>query len=313
MGLAIISQYVDKRVVGDDGVEKTLYKELPMNIERPQIDASKSYIYIIGAVIVGTVLALVLTRFRSIRVWKTWFFLSVLLCLTIALKPFIGRFVTWLLPVMSLKLVLGFRGTDLFVLLIAGILAAFKIFRPSVYMSNITEIFIYGGLSAIFVPIIDLKSAFILLVVISAYDMVAVWWSKHMVKLATFQRDSKVFAGLTIPYSKVSVTKPAATMKIRAVKKGKKKVPAPKREIVETRTERTAILGGGDIGFPMFFAGVVLNSAPFPHFFVVMLIPLCVAAALFLLLTFGKQDRFYPAMPFLTAGCIVGYLLTMLF
>src|SRR3989339_1797379 len=56
VGLAIINQYVDKKVFDEKtGQEKVLYKDLPLNIERPRIKESQSYIYISAAIILGTI------------------------------------------------------------------------------------------------------------------------------------------------------------------------------------------------------------------------------------------------------------------
>ena len=42
---------------------------------------------------------------------------------------------------------------------------------------------------------------------------------------------------------------------------------------------------------------------------IVLLMPICISIALAFLLIKGKQERFYPAMPFLTIGCIAGFIL----
>ena len=104
--------------------------------------------------------------------------------------------------------------------------------------------------------------------------MIAVWYTKHMIKLAKFQTSLKVFAGLLIPYDK----------------------------------KRAAILGGGDIGFPLLFTVVIYKSLG-PS---ALVIPLFVALSLFLLLVYGKKNRYYPAMPYLSAGCLAGYFVTHL-
>jgi len=43
-----------------------------------------------------------------------------------------------------------------------------------------------------------------------------------------------------------------------------------------------------------------------------MIIPVIVTVFLFVLLVKARSDRFYPAMPFLTAGCFIGYGLVWL-
>ena len=67
---------------------------------------------------------------------------------------------------------------------------------------------------------------------------------------------------------------------------------------------RTAVLGGGDIGFPLIFTGTVLFSVGLERALIVTMFS---TLSLFILLILSKKDRFYPAMPFLTTGCLVGF------
>lgn len=43
-----------------------------------------------------------------------------------------------------------------------------------------------------------------------------------------------------------------------------------------------------------------------------IIVALFVSLSLFVLLMLSKKNKFYPAMPFLTIGCAVGYLATLL-
>ncbi|MDD5086749.1 MAG: presenilin family intramembrane aspartyl protease [Candidatus Nanoarchaeia archaeon] len=271
MGMIITNEYIDHEKTAETGV--TTWEELPYDFERPPVEENKSFILIITAVLIGTGLLLLLVRFKKVMWWKVWFFLSVLICLTIALNPFIGQ---------------------QFAFLISFVLALIKVFRPNIFVHNITEIFVYGGLAAIFVPIMNMYSVFILLFLISVYDIYAVWKSKHMVKLAEFQTESKVFAGLSIPYN----------LPKKELKKDRK-IKVEKIEKI-----KTAILGGGDVAFPLLFAGVAMKTF---GFFVSLIIPLFATIALIFLFIKSKKDKFYPAMPFLTAGCLVGYGVIILF
>ncbi|MBU4284532.1 MAG: hypothetical protein KJ968_05480 [Nanoarchaeota archaeon] len=261
IGLAITNQYIDHEKTAETGV--TAWEELPYDFERPPVEESSSFIYILIAVLLGTGLLMLLIKFKKVNLWKFWFFISVVVCLTIALNPFMRQEIA---------------------LTISFVLALFKVVRPNIFVHNITEVFIYGGLAAIFVPIMNLYAVFMLLLLISAYDIYAVWKSKHMIKLAKFQTSSRVFAGLSIPYK---MPKKEAKKKAGRVEKIK-----------------TAILGGGDIAFPLIFAGVVMKNV---GFLTSLIIPVFVSAALLILLIKSKKDRFYPAMPFLTMGCLVGY------
>jgi len=156
----------------------------------------------------------------------------------------------------------------------AILLAIFKVFKSNVILHNFTELFIYSGLAIIFVPILNLFAIIGLLILISIYDFIAVRKTKHMVSMAKFQSKTKVFAGLLIPYGK-----------------------------------KEAILGGGDIGFPLLFAGVVLKIY---GILPAIIVAIFAALALFYLFMISKKDTFYPAMPFITAGCLLGYAVSLL-
>ena len=74
-----------------------------------------------------------------------------------------------------------------------------------------------------------------------------------------------------------------------------------------------AVLGGGDIGFTLIFAGVVMKGLMLKEtilagFLKTLIIPVFVSIALLILLIKGKENKFYPAMPVLSLGCFLGYL-----
>jgi presenilin-like A22 family membrane protease len=238
-----------------------LTESLPLNIERPQVQENTSFIMIFVFIIIATALALLLMRLELFKVWKFWFLLSVFFTLTISWSAFMWE---WL--------AIG----------LAIIFAYIKVFKPHPLVHNFTELFIYGALAAIFVPIMNLWTIIILLVLISVYDYIAVRKTKHMIKLAKSQSKAKVFAGLLIPYKK-----------------------------------NVAMLGGGDIGFPLLFAGVVMKVFGLglldPRTYIV---PLFAALGLLYLFIKGEKKKFYPAMPYVTAGCLIGlgivYLLMLI-
>ena len=73
------------------------------------------------------------------------------------------------------------------------------------------------------------------------------------------------------------------------------------------------------MAFPLIFSGTVMESLIIKgfglgaSFWIANIVTITTATALFLLLYFAKKDRFYPAMPFVTAGCVAGYLIVLLF
>ncbi len=267
IGLIIIANYItieekiETKEVMKDGklvTEEVIVKEqtwanLPYDIERPKVEEKSSYIATIVSLLIATFIALVLIKFEARILWRIWFFLSVWFTLAVAFNAFIMQNIA---------------------IIIALILAILKAFKNNVYIHNFTELFIYGGLAVIFVPILNIFSIIILLILISLYDAYAVWKSKHMIKMAKFQTKLKLFAGLFIPYGK----------------------------------NKTAILGGGDLGFPLLFTGVVFKTSGWEALFVIAM----AAIALWLLLIKSEKNKFYPAMPFIAAGCLVGYGITLL-
>jgi len=271
IGLLITNSYIDVNLSQETG--ETEFQELEISgvtIERPQVNETWSFLYIAIAILIGTVLVLLIIKFQKEFIWKVWYLLAIVLCLAISFGAFVDS-------TLALVLGLGF--------------GFYKVFKPNVWVHNFTELFIYGGLAVIFVPILNLTSIFILLILISLYDMYAVWQSKHMVKLAKFQTKAKMFAGLFIPYHLPTKVKTGKGAKKRSRKAKKVKV-------------QVAILGGGDIGFPLLFAGVILKTFGLAY---ALLIPPFTTLALLGLFLYSKKGKFYPAMPFISIGCVVGY------
>ncbi|MDP7181706.1 MAG: presenilin family intramembrane aspartyl protease [Candidatus Woesearchaeota archaeon] len=248
-------------------------KDLPtvagMEIERPDVPPQQGLWIVVGAIVVGTVLMLGIVWMGAGWLWKLWYFMSVLVLLNIALASVLE-------PTPSLVFAL--------------ILAFLKTYKKSSIVHNFTEILVYGGLAAIFVPL--LKEPWIMLVLlglISVYDVIAVRKTQHMVKMAKFQMEHKTFGGIMLQYGKEG--KPG-------------KIPKNTKPV-----GGTAILGGGDIGFPLLFLGTLLYTRGMTASFIAL--PFVVASLVYLLWQ-SKKDKFYPAMPFLTVGCLAGYAIVLL-
>lgn len=244
--LILILLFLLSQLIGLVVVNGYLVEDLPYNIERPEWSEKESGINIITMIIFITIIAFIIMKFNLLKLWKTWFFIAVLVTLSISFSVFIN---------------------SLLAFIAALIFAILKIFRNNVYIHNFTEVFIYGSIGAIFVPLLNIMAVSILLILISVYDYIAVYKIKHMVGLAKFQSKARLFAGLFIPYGKNS-----------------------------------AILGGGDMAFPLLFTGVVMKSFGIKALIITMMVTL----ALSLLLFKSEKKKFYPAMPFLSIGCFIG-------
>lgn len=258
---------------------------------RPETTGYQSFLYVALAVFIGTLLVLLIIKYGKANLWKMWFFLAVFLSITISIGVFVN---------VSLAFFLAF------------ILAVLKLTKRNILIHNLTEVLMYSGLAVLIVPLFDLAWAFMLLIAISLYDMYAVWKSKHMVKMAEFQTKNKLFAGLMIPYKPKGdielkiPQKPAKAAKKKSSGKKKKKGPT------------NAILGGGDVAFPLIFAGVVMEElirdglSLSASFFQASIIGVTATIAIMALFWLSKKDKFYPAMPTVTFGCIVGYAIVLL-
>lgn len=292
LGLVIVGQYIDIPASAQQGepvIEQAAYEKVGVT-PPPVEEKSYSFIYILGAVLLGTILILLIIKFQQVKLWKLWFFLSVILTLLMAFSPFIDQFFT---------LFNWQRYTFVTTIVLSLVLAYFKVYRPTILIHNITELFVYGGLATILVPILNVFSVVILLLLISLYDMYAVWKSKHMVAMADFQKQSMLFAGLFIPYGKhIFFKAKKQQISITGFKAGEQKV-------------RTAILGGGDIAFPLLFSATIYATTN--NFLVPLIIAVFTSVALFLLYFFADKNKYYPAMPFLAVGSFLGYSVTWLF
>lgn len=271
-GLFIIDKAIDKEKSAETGV--VTFEDLAYDIERPPLEQGTSYIFIIIAVLIGTIIVLLLIRFRKPKVWKIWYLFSVVFTISISLSVLIDPVIAFIVSVVT------------------GI---FKVYKPNMYLHNISELFIYSGIAVIFVPVMNIFSVVMLLIIISIYDMYAVWKSKHMVKLAEFQKDTNVFAGLSIPYT---------------VKETKTIKPLKKTVKIESEKATTAVLGGGDIAFPLLFSGVILKTI---GIFPALIVSIFTAIALSILLIQSEKGKYYPAMPFLSIGCFIGWGFILLF
>ncbi|MBU1975900.1 MAG: hypothetical protein KKG59_05850 [Nanoarchaeota archaeon] len=288
VGLGLISSISSDTYIDEEGNKQIASDETTVDLT-PTTQGLGSLLYIIIAVGIGTALFLLIVKFNKVGLWKVWFFLAVAIAVGISFKvllkgviPNVGLlgYIPWVLGI-------GF--------------ALLKMYSKSVIFYNVTEILMYSGIALILAPIFSMTYAIILLILISVYDMIAVWKSKHMVKMAKFQSNSKMFAGLMIPYS---LKKPK---KIGHDKK-KDKIPVP-------HEPKTAILGGGDVTFPLIFEGVFLRMlilsgiAANMALAYTMIIVATTTIALTILFLLAEKDKFYPAMPFISGGCFVGWLI----
>lgn len=284
VGLFFIANITEVSIV--DEVIVVSYQDTAIG-ERPEVSGGSSVFYMSIIIFLGTIFFLILAKFKAKAIWKGWYFLAIVLAITVAIGVFLNSFIAFIL---------------------ALILSLIKLIKPNPISHNFTEILMYAGIAVIFVPLFDIFWMFIFLILISLYDMYAVWKSKHMIKMAKFASETNLFAGLSLNYNVDKKIKSKSTKETKS-----------KKVLIETKK---AILGGGDVVFPLIFSGVVMQYlvengfSLINSYYLSLIVVVFSSISLYLLFYYSKKDKFYPAMPFLSTGCFLGfgivYLITLI-
>ena len=275
----IITQFIGLYVVN---YYSSPDKELPYGMQPPEIQQEKDFYTLFPSIIIAFVIAIslifLLSKFNWDFVIKLWFFIVIIIALGISFNSFLPQF----------------KYASLIAALIALPLAIEKVYRRNFYIHNLTELLVYPGIAAVFVPILNIWTIIILLILISIYDIWAVWHSGIMQKMAKYHINTlNIFPGFFVPY--VSKKIKAQLSKLPKSKLKGKKVRA-----------NVAILGGGDIIFPIIAAGVMLKTL---GLIPALLVTLGATLGLSYLFFFAEKRKFYPAMPYISAGIFLGMLI----
>ncbi|MFT4311615.1 MAG: presenilin family intramembrane aspartyl protease [Candidatus Woesearchaeota archaeon] len=276
IGIFILSYYIDfpSSATEQQTVIHDTYVVAPPQVENETF----TFLTIIVAIILGTILLFTLIKYQFIRIWKLWFFLSIVIALYFSFTPF-----TAFISVIYVPFTL------------AILFAYLKITNKHQTINNATELFIYPGIAAIFVPIINIYSAFALIFFLAMYDIYMVNKSKHMVTLAKAQLKNRLFAGLSFGHAHKISSK-------------------TEQQPIKNNTKKTvdgAVLGGGDLFIPLVFAGAAMKYTG--SVFTGISIGIFATISLMILYAISTKGRFYPAIPFVGAGSIVGFFLSFLF
>ena len=302
IGLFVISQFpaAETQIIDAEGnlINSTTHN-LPYGLDPPpDVSPQSILVSIIFSLVVAVLLMLILMKYKTESFLRLWFFAVAAMAIGItATAIFIS------LRVLQAEINLGvaqFPLSWLISLIIAVPLAFYKVFKRNIIIHNMTELVIYPGIAVIFASLLNIWTVVLLLVLISIYDMYAVWHAGFMQKMAKYQiQKVKVFSGFFVPY----IGKKQRDM-ISQLKKSKSKKLKDKKIKVSV-----AILGGGDVVFPIILAGVVLINWGLIQ---ALMISFGATLALGGLFWLSKKGKFYPAMPFITAGCFIALALSYL-
>lgn len=160
--------------------------------------------------------------------------------------------------------------------------------KPTVLLNNLCFIFGLAGFGGVLGLSLEPLVIVFLLLIFSIYDFIAVYKTKHMLKMAREMLVSKIIFGLIVP------------QKISDFKSNLKEVEAGGRFL---------ILGGGDVAFPLLLSASLIPSGILNSLLVAIfsLIGLFLS---FYIFTSQKVRQPIPALPPIALFSIIGYIIT---
>jgi presenilin-like A22 family membrane protease len=173
-------------------------------------------------------------------------------------------------------------------LILVFLLIFWWIKKPIILNQNLLIIFSLAGIGANLGLILKPDAVILILVVLSIYDFIAVYKTKHMVKMAKDMIEAGTILGLVFPFEPVGFLKSTSE-----VKPGEGKF---------------LILGGGDVAFPLIFSVSLIKIGIWKSFLVAFFSLLGLFAN-FLLFIFQKERKAIPALPLISLFSIIGYLI----
>jgi len=223
------------------------------------------------------------------------FFIATSLML-LFLKKFKGKFLFEFF--FSAAIIFGAQGpfgllfSKLYAFLAAVLLVVFRFMHPRIWTQNIIIIIGIAGVAASLGASIDPIFALFILILLSIYDIIAIYKTRHMVKLFKDMASRGAVLALIIPKS-FSLWK-------------------NKFNIIKTDNRNEFIfLGTGDIALPLFFAtSAFVNGIKFS---IAIIIGTTIGLiADHLVFVTQKEKKAIPALPMIAFFSIVGYFVAFL-
>lgn len=179
---------------------------------------------------------------------------------------------------------------DFMTFAVIAVLLVLLIKRPSLMLHNFALIFAIAGMGASLGASFKPEMVVLLLLIFSVYDFIAVYKTKHMVRMVEEMLAHRAILGLIIP-QKMSDFKVSL------------------KEVELGAGGRFLILGAGDIVFPLILV-VSLIPQGISSVLIVALFSLLGLLASFLIFLSKKVRAPMPALPPIALLSIIGYLLT---
>ena len=180
---------------------------------------------------------------------------------------------------------------DIVSLLLIFSLATWWFKSPNIFSHDLLMILGLAGIAAVLGLSLTPKAVIILLLILSIYDVISVYKTKHMIKMAESMMEAGVITALIIPLRFSELKR-----SVREVQPGGKFV----------------VLGGGDIVFPLIFAISILPRGTLDTIIISVFAVFGFFASSFLF-SAQEQKKPMPALPPIALFSIIGYLIIKFF
>ncbi len=187
-------------------------------------------------------------------------------------------------------------------LILAIGLIVLRFIKPTVLIHNLIIIGGLAGIGGMLGSTLFPRDAIILLIILAIYDVIAVYKTKHMVKMADAMIKKRVILGIIVPdkikqfrSSMVDVEKDKTPVQ-RILKPGKK--------------TKFMILGGGDLALPLLLISSVAGQSILQAVVILIFALLGLLAMHFMFIKLKSKPM--PALPPLAIFSILGYLVSLL-
>lgn len=179
---------------------------------------------------------------------------------------------------------LSIFGSTLVAFIISFTLTLYRLLKPNVLLHNFTVIFASSGAAAMLGIGLNVFNVVVLLAIISLYDVIAVYKTKHMIFLAKEMISAQTMFGFIIPenmYAWKTLLKEA--------------LPG----------QGFLFLGGGDIVFPALLAVSAFQISPVASWLVIFGSSVGLYANTYLFIN-QEKPKAIPALPLIALGAVFG-------
>ncbi len=240
--------------------------------------------YFLGILLVSTAVIMVIIKLRKVKALRAFFLGATALLSLYVFYPILSIIVSNEWVTLGISII---ASAALLILLIK---------KPEWYVIDAVAILTGVGATAMIGISLDTSIVIALLIVMSVYDAISVYKTKHMIDLADSIIDRKLPVMFVIPkergYSLLKETK------------------SLKEKLKEGETREAYFLGVGDVVFPGILAVAAFHNTPINSLLVALSVLAGTLLGFIVLMAFVLKGKPQAGLPFLCSGAILGYIIS---